>query len=264
MAVSIVVAVAMHKPYKTSRDPVYLPLHVGAAVSKLDLGIQRDDSGDNISALNPSYSELTGLYWMWKNCDADYKGLVHYRRYLSSPSLARRLSKDPYSRIASRQELLEGVQKTGILLPAKRHYVIETVRSHYAHTMDPQHIAAVRTAVENRCPEYLKFLDKHLAERSGHILNMGVMRSDFFDSYCSYLFPLLEEIRQQVDDSHYDAFQKRYVGRVSEWLLDPWIAKNGLSYAELPLANTEPVNRFKKGGSFLMAKFAGKKYRKSF
>ena len=31
-----------------------------------------------------NYCELTGIYWAWKNLDADYIGLVHYRRYISN------------------------------------------------------------------------------------------------------------------------------------------------------------------------------------
>ena len=45
------------------------------------LGYQGDDAGDNISEKNPYYCELTGLYWAWKNLDADYIGLAHYRRH---------------------------------------------------------------------------------------------------------------------------------------------------------------------------------------
>ena len=39
---------------------------------------------NNISEKNPYYCELTGLYWAWKNLDAEYIGLVHYRRYFTS------------------------------------------------------------------------------------------------------------------------------------------------------------------------------------
>lgn len=86
----------MHKPYRTPDDPAYLPLHVGTALHPDVLpGIQGDDEGDNISRLNASYSELTALYWMWKNCDADYKGLVHYRRLFASPQSREPTAKRP-------------------------------------------------------------------------------------------------------------------------------------------------------------------------
>ena len=47
-----------------------------------------DCDGRNISQKNGNYSELTVLYWIWKNqlisgCDkAEYYGLAHYRRIL--------------------------------------------------------------------------------------------------------------------------------------------------------------------------------------
>ena len=41
-----------------------------------------DNTGDHISEKNCYYSELTGMYWVWKNSHAKVVGTCHYRRYL--------------------------------------------------------------------------------------------------------------------------------------------------------------------------------------
>ena len=79
----IKIIVATHKQFVMPQDKeLYLPIHVGCE-GKKDLGFQGDNTGDNISVLNPYYCELTGLYWAWKNLECDYLGLVHYRRYFT-------------------------------------------------------------------------------------------------------------------------------------------------------------------------------------
>lgn len=71
-----------HKIFDLPTDKTYQPLQVGAACHD-DLGYLRDDTGENISSLNCYYSELTGLYWVWKNVtDMDIVGVCHYRRFL--------------------------------------------------------------------------------------------------------------------------------------------------------------------------------------
>ena len=45
----------------------YIPIQVGAALTDKRVADITDDTGDNISLLNVNYSELTGLYWVWKN-----------------------------------------------------------------------------------------------------------------------------------------------------------------------------------------------------
>ena len=62
----------------------------------------------------------------------------------------------------------------------------------------------------------------------------------------------------------YDAFHARFFGRVSELLLDVWIQTNHIKYEEIKVIDIEKVNWLKKGTAFLMAKFTGKKYGKSF
>lgn len=261
----IVVAVATHKPYRMPNDPIYLPLHVGADLHPDVLpDMQGDNTGDNISALNASYSELTGLYWLWKNCDAPYKGLVHYRRLLGTADKAKRSEKDPYKKVVGGSELSSLLNDRDVVLAKQRNYYIETVYSHYAHTMDGSQLDKMRAIIAHRCHEYLAAWDSEMKSTRVHVFNMFVMPADMFDAYCAWLFPLLGELEQQIDSNDMDAFSARWPGRVSERMLDPWLATNGLSYAELPVVSPEPVDWVKKGTSFLAAKFLGKKYDKSF
>src|SRR5574344_526861 len=62
-----------------------IPIQLGAAIREdIPYIPLKDDSGDNISELNPFFCELTAIYWAWKNYSKlgspKYIGLEHYRR----------------------------------------------------------------------------------------------------------------------------------------------------------------------------------------
>ena len=262
---TIQIAVAAHKPYRMPDDPMYLPLHVGAALHpEACQDMQGDDEGDSISEKNPYYCELTGLYWLWKNCDADYKGLVHYRRHFGSPNARQRRSDDVFNRLISSEELKPMLEKSGVVVAKRRNYYIETIYSHYSHTFEALHFDECRNVLAASMPEYVDAWDNLMKSRGAHMFNMFAMRSDLFDGYCAFLFEVLGGLEKKIDPAQYDSFGARYLGRVSECLLDPWLETNGYAYEELPVVSPEPVDWVAKGKGFLAAKFLGKKYERSF
>lgn len=44
-------------------------------------GFYFDDTGNNISYLNPVLGDLTGTYWIWKNTNDEFVGTNQYRRF---------------------------------------------------------------------------------------------------------------------------------------------------------------------------------------
>lgn len=64
--VDVKIYVMTHKKYNLLDNDLYTPLFVGAEGKEETFGYLRDDVGDNISSKNSNYSEITGLYWIWK------------------------------------------------------------------------------------------------------------------------------------------------------------------------------------------------------
>lgn len=263
MGTNIKIVIAMHKPYKVPKGECYLPLHVGRE-GKQGFGIIGDHTGENISCKNPYYCELTGVYWAWKNLDADFIGLVHYRRYFGKRGGTARKGRDIYADILSDQEIQQLTARYPVILPKKRRYYIETLYTHYAHTHYSEHLDMTRKIIETISPEYLPAFDQTMRSRSGHMFNMFIMKRELFCKYCEWMFGILEELEKQIDISQYDAFQARLFGRVSEFLLDVWIRKNNINYHEVPTCFLGEIDWKRKIISFIKAKIYGKKYEKSF
>ena len=258
---NVKIVVATHKKYEMPKDNMYLPIQVGSK-GKEKIGYQTDDIGDNISEKNPYFCELTGMYSAWKNLNANYIGLNHYRRYFASSHQNR--TKARIDNIATKDEIEQKLKNADIILPKKRNYYIENLYSHYEHTMHIEPLEETKKIIEEKYPEYLPEFNKLHKRTSAHMFNMFVMKKEVLDDYCTWLFDILFELEKRVDATQYDSFHARFFGRVSELLLDVWINTNGLKYEEIKVMNIEKVNWLKKGSAFLMAKFAGKKYEKSF
>ena len=88
---------------------------------------------------------------------------------------------------------------------------------------------------------------------------MFVMRREFLDAYCAWLFPVLLDVEERLDISGYDAYNSRVFGFLSERLLDVWIVTNRVPYTELPVLCTESQHWLKKGTAFIKRKITYRK-----
>ena len=243
------IIVATHKKYWIPDDPIYLPVHVGAE-GKESLGYQPDNNGENISWKNANYCELTGLYWAWKNMQADYLGLAHYRRHFSNGKIF--INKK--AQVINQASLEHKLGKASVLLPKPRHYWIETNYSQYVHAHHAADLDTTRDIISEQCPEYLPAFDAVMKRTTGHRFNMFVMKRELLDRYCEWLFRILFELEGRLDISNYSKNDARVFGFVGERLLDVWLETNKQPYIELPYVFMEKQNWFVKGTRFIERK----------
>ncbi len=253
------ILVATHKPYDFPDDPLYLPIEVGAALREVHTGYLRDDGGMHISDKNASYSEMTALYYVWKNGvfeDMEYCGLVHYRRYFRGSLPFKGAS------ILSEHDLKEVMQSCDILVPKKRNYWIETIEKHYRNAHYPKDLKIAEEELLRLFPEYHEAYTEVMQGTKLHLYNMFVMSPKLFDDYCSWIFPLLFAVEKRVDISGYDAYQRRIFGFLAERLFNVWVLhqsrNEGVRVREHPVVNIEGENLLLKAFGLLRRKFRNK------
>lgn len=250
--------VAAHKDYTFPQDAGYLPVQVGHATSTISLPIAHDDSGDSISELNRSFCELTGLYWLWKNVEADIYGLSHYRRYFSSASAGELILGRT---IVSSSELATLLETYDVILSRPRNYWIESVRKHYCNAHNEADLEALERVLRLRHPEYLPAYERVISRTKVSLFNMFAMRAREFDAYCSWLFDILLNLRSEIRWEQYGPYQGRVFGFLAERLLNVWVEHNVASKRAcyLPVVNLEGEDLIAKATGLLKRKFTGVK-----
>lgn len=250
--------VAFHKAYPMlSDDPVYTGIHVGRALSDKTLDMVGDNTGEHISEKNRYYSELTGLYWIWKNTNSELVGLSHYRRFFfyKKPAFGMQFKKiaeyligqgrKRYGVYYTGNRLLKNLILTGdesqkllsefdAIIPVGRR-MRYSVREQYRRRHQIQDFETTKDIIAERHPDFLPAFNEVAQKKELFPCNMFVMKRQYFDSYMAWLFDVLFELEKRSDISDYDSYQKRLYGFMSERLLDVWLTKTGLKTISLPV-----------------------------
>lgn len=217
-----------HKAFEVPGDAMYQPLHVGHACAK-DLGYPGDDTGENISHLNCYYSELTGFYWLWKNCkDVDYIGTCHYRRFLINDQ-EKVLTKAEYETLLQEYDL---VTTKRVVLNNSYHFGFSA--NHNIHALD-----TAGEVIRDLYPNYYNAYIMLVHQNETYFGNMIVTSKTLFDEYCEWLFTIFAEVEKRIDlDTDEDAYHKRVLGFISEFLLLVWVRVKGLRVYECKVGMT--------------------------
>lgn len=219
------VALVTHKlvDNRLSAPDGYRWLGVGESGEKIAEAYRgiTDRTGDSIADLNSVFCELTAMYWLWKNCDDDIKGLVHYRRYFTNPS----------GFPLTMGDIEDKLDHSDLIVP-KKYHLIATVEQHYASHHDVQDLECARSIVSELHPAFLDAFDACMKSHFVYPYNMIIAHREAFDAYCAWLFPILFELVQVRRREMRDSYQGRFIGFVSERLLGVYLLGSGSRYCE--------------------------------
>lgn len=232
----IKILVCCHKPCDLPKDDILLPIQVGAVLSDIDLGIQRDDQVngevcDNISEKNKTYCELTALYWAWKNLykiypDVEYIGLCHYRRFFSKKRGLLNCIRQFLCKLKFIVKILFGVKQSIVgvdeksVIKKSNHnlnslidirnkiygksiiatYPVKLIGgsvNDFFNLIGKVYIDLLKDICRDLFPDYYPYLEKTLNGNKISAANMIIIQKRYFEEYCTFLFTVLEAHEKQ-------------------------------------------------------------------
>lgn len=231
--------VATHKPGNVRHDEVYTPIHVGRAISKYKeemADMIGDDSGDNISEKNSSYSEMTAYYWIWKNVkDVKYVGLCHYRRIFGID-----ISPDNVEQIMKRYDVI-------MIEPL---YRTDSVFSCFSRFVAGEDLTILAQVIKKIYPDYYPTLISLCDGVKYHPFNMMMCSKDLFDQYAEWMFSILFECEKHIKPSPY-VNGRRTIGYLAEMISQVYFIHNHKRIKSVPYYKIEETTKGLVKHSFL-------------
>lgn len=227
------ILVATHKKVRLNLPKGYEMIQINSNDSKWS-GYLHDSDGISISEKNYCYSELTAMYWLWKNSKDSIKGICHYRRFFGISDRDdiysfENVKKNDLINNVINEETVEKILKTYDIITIKpyRPYPLNGLEDlrEYCYKSD---IDSMTQIITDFYPDYYDSYIDTLNSKNLYYYNMLIASNSVFDSYCKWLFDVLEKIENITDISNYDAQHKRIYGYLSELLLNTYIKKNNL------------------------------------
>ena len=209
--------------YVDLTDNLRKSIHIGDQLN--ETSNFNDCTGESISYKNDMYSELTALYWIWKNSKEDIIGIEHYRRiFLNSKN-----ENDPLIK----ENINELLFNYDIIIPNK-HIIKNKIENSEVMPFMPETLKRVLTIIEVLYPEYFNIAKYVMKNFNWYIhCNMMICKKEIFDDYCNWLFDILFILEKNSNYSE-DKYGRLY-GYISEHIFIIWLIVNKLKCIEKPI-----------------------------
>lgn len=217
--------------YPAYQNDVVTPIHAGIRPSnpRKDISIY-DDLGDNISYKNDLYGEFTATYWVWKNADADYVGIMHYRRALNFNAQGYPSGENFCQCHGLTRKHLEMVFADVDIVTGEPMYLDEKniYEQYKKHHLFPEDVFnEIQNYISKEYPEMLNTYKSHFyGTRQPAYFKCQIMaKREIYDEYMKFIFGTLgyleKNFEQRLRNSSYDA--TRFYAFIGERLMSLFI-----------------------------------------
>lgn len=195
-------------------------IQVGAALTDERVAALTDDIGENISARNVNYCELTALYWIWKNRLAG----AHVETAHTSEVIGIHApSSDAYAGVYQYRRLLDindaqlahlAAYDVDVVLPYPTMCEPDIFEHHERYVKSSDWDAMVQ-ALEELHPEYMETYHRIFKGNYMYNYNILLAKETVLCDYCAWLFPILERTEELSDPKGWERAD-RYIGYLGE------------------------------------------------
>lgn len=240
---SVKIYVAAHQPCVLPPgvdSDIYEILQVGAEENAYFSDV-RDNLGENISERNNLYNELTGLYWIWKNCKEDVVGICHYRRFfINGWGKAINLFAGKNEGYIGKNYIRNELNKYDAIVH-NLSMAFPSVEKQYCKYNDQRCFSCLKEVIAEMYPDYMDAFECIMHGTKIHFLNMIIARRELVTRYAKWLFDILFETEKRIAD-HIGRVPDREMGMLGERLMDVWLLKNNITVVSCFSINTERVD----------------------
>ena len=261
------------------KNEIITPVYCGAVYKKdkWNEEIIGDNTGDNISELRMNFNELTVQYWAWKNVDADYYVLCHYRRYFALENEDKGytneqnqiyvpfLNKNIIQKYAlDNEEILQNLcSKYDLIIPKpadvkkikafgkQQNNVLELWKAYEGYFFDKDTVELLLTTIKKVQPDFYQHAINYLKQDKHRGYNCYLMRKELFTKLCDFQFSVLFNMYKQLKDTQTLKKYPRTIGYMGEILYGiylHWLFSKNIKSKELSLVfceNAEKNNNLK-------------------
>lgn len=216
---------------------VFHPIFTGEVNTKLVTEALQDSAGVNIFEKSGAYGELSAYYWVWKNLtsQSDYVGFCQFYHFMDFTSDSKVFAPfnliylDEFAELFknyTEENVLNFAQDYDVVVPAKIP-LNTSLYDQYLKNHRKEDLDLATDVIKEIYPEYGEAVDKAMSANLMYPLGNFIMKKEFFNEFCEWLFDILDVLEKRIDWNNYGKYRDIVSSAfAAERFLNIWLEHN--------------------------------------